>query len=154
MLLRQEECLSEVSPVLRHPYSDCRDRFGCLKHIIDTHPNLVNSNVPLRTSSLQWISHVLCSQLQRWLYLSDWFSCVQTWCKGTDYLACVTQSHPFILRNSLIFILRHIMAQKSDEVRNENFRSFPYEDMLSNYFHFGVYALFTQEHEKKQLTWR
>ena len=32
-------------------------------------------------------------------------------------MACVTQSHPFILRNSLIFILRHIMAQKSDEVR-------------------------------------
>ena len=34
-----------------------------------------------------------------------------------DYLACVTQSHPFILRNSLIFILRYLMAQKSGEVR-------------------------------------
>ena len=32
-------------------------------------------------------------------------------------MACVTQSHPFILRNSLIFILRYLMAQKSDEVR-------------------------------------
>ena len=42
VLLRQEECLSEVSPVLRHPYSDCRYSFGCLKHLIDTHPNLVN----------------------------------------------------------------------------------------------------------------
>ena len=31
VLLRQEECLSEVSPVLWHSYSDCRDCCGCLK---------------------------------------------------------------------------------------------------------------------------
>ena len=54
VLLRQEECLSEVSPVLRHPYSDCRDRFGCLKHLIDTHPNLVNSN-----ESLQFLIYLI-----------------------------------------------------------------------------------------------
>ena len=47
VLLRQEECLSEVSPVFRHPYPDCRDSFGCLKHLIDTHPNLVNGNESL-----------------------------------------------------------------------------------------------------------
>ena len=35
-------------------------------------------------------------------------------------MACVTQSHPFILRNSLIFILRYLMAQKSDEVRKKS----------------------------------
>ena len=48
VLLRQEECLSEVSPILWHPYSDCRDCFGCLKHLIHTHPNLVNSNESLQ----------------------------------------------------------------------------------------------------------
>ena len=32
-------------------------------------------------------------------------------------MACVTQSHPTILCNSLIFILRYMMAHKSDEVR-------------------------------------
>ena len=54
VLLRQEECLSEVSPVLRHPYSDCRYSFGCLKHLIDTHPNLVNSN-----ESLQFLIYLI-----------------------------------------------------------------------------------------------
>ena len=33
------------------------------------------------------------------------------------FFACVTQNHPIILRNSLIIILRHLMANKSDEVR-------------------------------------
>jgi len=32
-------------------------------------------------------------------------------------LVCVTQSHPIILRNSLIFIFRYVVAQKSDKVR-------------------------------------
>ena len=54
VLLRQEECLSEVSPVLRHPYSDCRYSFGCLKHLIDTHPNLVNGN-----ESLQFLIYLI-----------------------------------------------------------------------------------------------
>ncbi len=30
---------------------------------------------------------------------------------------CVTQSHPLLTHNSLIFILRYVVAQKSDEVR-------------------------------------
>ena len=54
VLLRQEECLSEVSPVFRHPYPDCRDSFGCLKHLIDTHPNLVNGN-----ESLQFLIYLI-----------------------------------------------------------------------------------------------
>ena len=58
VLLRQEECLSEVSPVLRHPYSDCRYSFCCLKHLIDTHPNLVNGN-----ESLQFLIYLLTSSL-------------------------------------------------------------------------------------------
>ena len=33
------------------------------------------------------------------------------------FFACATQNHPIILRNSLIIILRHLMANKSDEVR-------------------------------------
>ena len=48
VLLRQEECLSEVSPVLRHPYPDCRDGFCYLKHLIDTHPYFVNGNESLQ----------------------------------------------------------------------------------------------------------
>ena len=35
----------------------------------------------------------------------------------TPFLACATQRHPIILRNSLINIMRHLMANKSDEVR-------------------------------------
>ena len=54
MFLRQEECLSGVSPVLRHPYSDCRDSFGYLKHLIDTHPYLVNGN-----ESLQFLIYLI-----------------------------------------------------------------------------------------------
>ena len=33
------------------------------------------------------------------------------------FFACATQNHPIISRNSLIFILRYMMANKSDEVR-------------------------------------
>ena len=33
------------------------------------------------------------------------------------FFACATQSHPIILRNSLIIIVRHLMANKSDKVR-------------------------------------
>ena len=57
VLLRQEECLSEVSSVLWHSYSDCRDRFGCLKHLIDTHPNLVNGN-----ESLQFLIYLISDE--------------------------------------------------------------------------------------------
>ena len=38
--------------------------------------------------------------------------------KGTRFFACATQNHPMILRNSLIFNVRYMMAQKSDEVRS------------------------------------
>ena len=31
--------------------------------------------------------------------------------------ACATQNHTIIIRNSLIFILRYMMANKNDEVR-------------------------------------
>ena len=33
------------------------------------------------------------------------------------FFVCATQHHPIILRNSLINIMRHLMANKSDEVR-------------------------------------
>ncbi len=33
---------------------------------------------------------------------------------------CITLHHPFLLRNSLIFNMRYIMEQKSDEVRKNN----------------------------------
>ena len=33
------------------------------------------------------------------------------------FFACATQNRPIILRNSLIIIIRHLMANKSDEVR-------------------------------------
>ena len=48
MFLRQEECLGEVSPVLWHPYPYGCNGFSCLKHLIHTHPNLVNSNESLQ----------------------------------------------------------------------------------------------------------
>ena len=46
------------------------------------------------------------------------------------FFACATQNHPIILRNSLIFILRYIMAQKSDEVRS------CIQNLLENFFIF------------------
>ncbi|MDY4786402.1 MAG: hypothetical protein SO158_03100, partial [Bacteroidaceae bacterium] len=36
---------------------------------------------------------------------------------GRSLNACATQNHPIILRNSLIIIVRHLMANKSDEVK-------------------------------------
>ena len=55
-------------------------------------------------------------------------------------MACVTQSHPFILRNSLIFILRYLMAQKSDEVRWVSLRSvddFSVAEVAEKFFNGG-----------------
>ena len=48
--------LSEVSPVLRHPYPDCCDCLCCIKHLINTHPYLVDDNEPLQflIYLLQW----------------------------------------------------------------------------------------------------
>ena len=33
------------------------------------------------------------------------------------FFTCATQNHPIIWRNQLIFNMRYVMAQKSDEVR-------------------------------------
>ena len=41
-----------------------------------------------------------------------------TWLVVSYTFACATQKHPIILRNSLIIIVRHLMANKSDEVRS------------------------------------
>jgi len=37
--------------------------------------------------------------------------------RSYTFFACATQNHPIILCNSLIFTLRYVVAQKSDEVR-------------------------------------
>ena len=36
------------------------------------------------------------------------------------FFACATQNYSIILRNSLIIIIRHLMANKSDEVRKKH----------------------------------
>ena len=54
VLLRQEECLSEVSPVLRHPYPYGCNGFSSIKHLIHTHSNLVNGN-----ESLQFLIYLI-----------------------------------------------------------------------------------------------
>ena len=48
VLFRQEESLSEVIPVLWHPYPNGRDGFGCIKYLADTHPDFVNGNEQLQ----------------------------------------------------------------------------------------------------------
>ena len=57
MLLCQEECFCEGGSIFRHPYSDCRDRFGCLKHLIDTLLNLVDGN-----ESLQFLIYLIADE--------------------------------------------------------------------------------------------
>lgn len=47
VFLRQKEGLGKVSSILRQLYSDCRDGLCCIKHLIDTHPYLVDDNEPL-----------------------------------------------------------------------------------------------------------
>ena len=54
MLLRKEERFRKVSAVLRHFYPDCGYGFSGIKHMIDTHVNLVNAY-----ESLQFFIHFI-----------------------------------------------------------------------------------------------